>query len=162
MGHEGGSGSGGLPSNPGCRRKCARAGQTLRTKSQVWPLEAMKLLQKRSPFPWLTKASDNGASSSPNLIRFCEQARIQPSAEPAPRARMTKVLRARKTFRWLQRAVAYARSRREREQELPNDLLRSAAMHYQLFQVPVIRSTHVESLHVCRLTRNINKRSLVG
>lgn len=51
--------------------------RAVRNKAQVWVLEAMKLLQKRSPFPWLGMASDNGSEFiNQHLIRFCEQQKI--------------------------------------------------------------------------------------
>ena len=53
---------------------CTQAGteiRAVRNKAQVWVLEAMKLLQQRSPFPWLGMASDNGSEFiNQHLLRF--------------------------------------------------------------------------------------------
>ena len=51
--------------------------QAVRNKTQVWVVEAMELLEQRSPFTWFGLASDNGAEfMNKHLLPFCESREI--------------------------------------------------------------------------------------
>ena len=106
----------------------------MRNKAQVWVLEAMKLLQKRSPFPGLGIASDNGGEFiNQHLIRFCEQHKIT-FTRTRPSRKNDNPYVEQKNYSVVRRAVGYARYEGERELELVNEFVRSAATADQLFQ----------------------------
>ena len=69
----------------------------------------MKLLQKRSPFPWLGIASDNGGEFiNQHLIRFCEQQKIT-FTHTRPSRKNDNPYVEQKNYSVVRRAVGYAR-----------------------------------------------------
>ncbi len=112
--------------------------RAVRNKAQVWVLEAMKLLQKRSPFPWLGMASDNGSEFiNKHLIRFCEQEKISFS-RTRPSRKNDNPYVEQKNYSVVRRAVGYARYEGEREQELVNELYDRLRLQINFFK-PVMK-----------------------
>ena len=112
--------------------------RAVRNKAQVWVLEAMKLLQKRSPFPWLGIASDNGSEFiNKHLIRFCEQEEITFS-RTRPSRKNDNPYVEQKNYSVVRRAVGYARYEGERELELVNELYDRLRLQINFFK-PVMK-----------------------
>ena len=112
--------------------------RAVRNKAQVWVLEAMKLLEKRSPFPWLGMASDNGSEFiNQHLVRFCEQEQISFS-RTRPSRKNDNPYVEQKNYSVVRRAVGYARYEGERELELVNELYDWLRLQINFFK-PVMK-----------------------
>ena len=117
--------------------------RAVRNKAQVWVLEAMKLLQKRSPFRWLGIASDNGSEFiNHHLIRFCEQQRITFS-RTRPNRKNDNPYVEQKNYSVVRRAVGYDRYEGDQELELLNELYDLLRLQINFFK-PVMKMVSKE------------------
>ncbi len=108
------------------------------TKAQVWVLEAFEVMQKRSPFPWLGIASDNGSEFiNQHLIRFCEAHEITFS-RTRPGRKNDNPYVEQKNYSVVRRAVGYARYQGEGERELVNQLYDRVRLQINFFK-PVMK-----------------------
>ena len=110
----------------------------MRNKAQVWVLEAMKLLQKRSPFPGLGIASDNGGEFiNQHLIRFCEQHKIT-FTRTRPSRKNDNPYVEQKNYSVVRRGRGLCSLRGERELELVNELYDRLRLQINFFK-PVMK-----------------------
>lgn len=113
------------------------------TKAQVWVVEAIQLMQKRSPFPWLGIASDNGSEFiNQHLIRFCESHEITFS-RTRPGRKNDNPYVEQKNYSVVRRAVGYARYEGEAELELVNELYDRLRLQINFFK-PVMKMVSKE------------------
>ncbi len=113
------------------------------TKAQVWVVEAIELMQKRSPFPWLGIASDNGSEFiNQHLIRFCEHHQITFS-RTRPGRKNDNPYVEQKNYSVVRRAVGYARYEGEGERELVNELYDLVRLQINFFK-PVMKMVSKE------------------
>ena len=113
------------------------------TKAQVWVVEAIELMQKRSPFPWLGIASDNGSEFiNQHLIRFCENHEITFS-RTRPGRKNDNPYVEQKNYSVVRRAVGYARYEGEEQRELVNELYDRVRLQINFFK-PVMKMVSKE------------------
>ena len=104
-------------------------------KAQVWVMEAMEVLERRTPHPWLGLASDNGAEFIiQHLLRFWEDCHITFTRTRAYRKNDDPHVE-QKNYSVVCRAVGYDRFDREQELEVFNKLNEALLLQINLFKL---------------------------
>ena len=119
--------------------------RAVRNKAQVWVVEAMEVLEQRSPFAWLGLASDNGAEFiNQHLLRFCESREITFTRTRAYRKNDNPHVE-QKNYSVVRRAVGYDRYDREEELEVLNELYDVLRLQINFFK-PVMKMVQKERI----------------
>jgi len=121
--------------------------KAIKNKAQIWTLEALKEITKRSPFPIKGIDSDNGSEFiNAHLLNYCEKEHIT-FTRSRPYRKNDNCFIEQKNYCVVRRAVGYLRYDTEEEMRIMNKLYKVLRLYTNFFQpsMKLIEKTRIGS-----------------